>query len=234
MLSSNGLIKNARLSLIHTSIFQMGAPTLDEIKDAYPPTSEVNATSKVYTTYKCGDVEIRYQHATEYTKYSRCSLNSWYIGKKDDKFYHQWRGESLLVSDSLLPIDTIKEISRVKDEELKKSAKARLLKVDTPMDAVRVILVELGYKPSAANKTLRVYVVGACHVLFTMKEPYDVIVGFGFYTGGGGSPSNVEIDKLNLADPQFHNKVARIMSNAKNFIDIIAGRAKLCDLEITA
>jgi hypothetical protein len=230
LLKKAGLRTNNKLH-----IYAMSAPPFEEIKAAYPPASDIEDKDNGYNRtleYKHGNVKISYSIPSRKDEWRRderdsCSLGGWKrrVGKCEGKYYYQWRGETLLESDELISLDVLDEINKAKDEELSRNKKKRRQTIKTPIDAVRVTLMDHGYKPSMQNGALRVYVLRSCHLSFKVEEPYDVIVSFGYYSGGrSGGASYEEIDKLNLADPKFSETVARMLTNASNILDFIAGR----------
>lgn len=243
MASTSKMLKDAGIKQTSISLYEMGTPTLEEIKQLYPPSGKVNVDKKnsrwgVTTKYKSDGATIEYnvRNETQWHNSVRseivrtsCYINGYHghkVAKKDGKYCYSWRGNKNLESPKPLTIAFLAELNKVKEEELEKGKQARRTKIKTPLDAVRVTLIDLGYDPSMQDGALRVYVVGCCHIQLRVTEPYDVQVLFGHYDSGGGGASSKDIARLNLADPAFKDSLAVIMSNADNLLDIIAGRKK--------
>jgi len=232
MKSSKKLLKEAGLSISEVSSLYAGGintPSFEEVKKLFPPTgkisSHVSSTHENYE-YECDGMNIEYEiwHEWNGSVIKRCMLdrNGTRAALGKHKFFYNWRGSSVLESTKLISCDIIESINKAKDAELEKARLARQRKIETPIDVVRVTLLDLGYEPKLQDGKLREYIFGSTHIGFLIKEPYGVEVALGHYYGGSGGAYYEKIATLNIADPDFKDSVSAIMKRALNLINYIA------------
>lgn len=136
---------------------------------------------------------------------------------------YNWPGQSYLVANKPIPLETLHKLITVKNKELAAARKKRFETIKSARDAVRVTFRDLKIKHSMVAGSPRVD-CGPIELEFAgdVDSP-KVEVSFTYRSGYGGYLQKETLVELTVADPTFNNKVQAILDNTNNLKKLILG-----------
>lgn len=146
----------------------------------------------------------------------------YYVYRKGGKYLYTWAGNTLLASDTPIPMKLVYELSDLKDAELEASKEKRANTVKTPRDAVKAILRELGVQFETPTGDPRIECAFFSVDLVCKDTKIEVQATYRHVSAGDYIRRSI-MTTLALEDPDFSSRLADIIDNCKNAGKILVG-----------